>query len=52
MNSLQTTIKDVKKLTDKSSNVVKGAMYYGFIPAILYFGLRTVDWNQFSQQSM
>ena len=50
MNSLQATVKDFRKVTDKSVNVVKGAMYYAFIPAILYFGLKTVDWAQFSPQ--
>jgi ABC-type arginine transport system permease subunit len=51
MKSLQTTVKDVMKITDKSVNVVKGAMYYAFIPAILYLGIKTVDWNQFSPQN-
>jgi hypothetical protein len=50
MNSLQATVKDLRKVSDKSVSVVKGAMYYAFIPAILYFGLKTVDWAQFTPQ--
>ncbi len=50
MNSLQATVKDMRKVSDKSVSVVKGAMYYAFIPAILYFGLKTVDWAQFTPQ--
>jgi hypothetical protein len=50
MNSLQATVKDFKKVAGKSVNLVKGAMYYAFIPTILYFGFKTVDWAQFSPQ--
>lgn len=52
MNSFQSTVKDIKKLSNKSVNVVKGAMYYAFIPAILYFGVKTVDFNQFTQPNV
>ncbi len=44
MNSLQTTLKDIEKLSNKSVNVVKVAMYYAFIPTIVYLGARTINW--------
>jgi hypothetical protein len=51
MNPLKSTIKDISKISDKSSKAVKGAIYYAFIPLVLYLGLKTVDWKQLTQQA-
>lgn len=44
MNSLQSTVKDIRIISNKSVNALKGAMYYAFIPVIVYLGIKTVTW--------
>ncbi len=49
---MQRTLQDIKKLSNNSQHVMKMFFYYGYIPLIVYFGIKTVDWSQFSNPQM
>lgn len=46
------TINDLKKLNNQGQKVFKSFFYYGYIPVILFLGIKTVDWQQFSNPQM
>ena len=39
---MQRTARDLQKLADGSIHIAKKALYYGYIPLILFLGARTV----------
>lgn len=41
---MQKTIRDIQKIGSKAQNALKFAMYYIYIPAIVYMGIKTVNW--------
>lgn len=45
---MQKTIQDFKKLSNQGQKVFKGLFYYAYIPVIVILGLKTVDWQNFS----
>ena len=45
------TIKDIKKITNTGSKYLKTAIYYGYLPLILYLGFKTVNFDNFKQQA-
>ena len=46
------TIQDIKKASNEGQKLFKGFFYYGYIPLILVLGIKTVDWQQFSNPQM
>lgn len=38
-------IKDLKKIESQGMQIFKKVVYYGYIPLILYVGIKTVDWE-------
>lgn len=38
---MQKTIKDLSKMSNHSIHYAKKALYYGYIPLILFLGLKT-----------
>lgn len=47
---MQKTIKDFQRLGSKGQNGLKFALYWGYIPLMLYFGIKTVNWENFTSQ--
>jgi hypothetical protein len=45
---MQKTVQDLKKLTSKAINLGKGFLYYAYIPVVVYLGIKTVNWEQFT----
>ena len=45
---MQKTVQDIKKLSNQGQKTLKGFLYYAYIPVIVYLGIRTVDWQSFS----
>lgn len=43
------TIKDLKSMAAKTYDYGKVVVYYGFLPTIIFLGLRTVHWERFNQ---
>lgn len=45
---MQKTVQDIKKISSQGQKLFKGFFYYAYIPAIVILGLKTVDWQNFS----
>lgn len=46
---MQKTVKDLKQMAGKTYDYSKLAIYYGFLPAVILLGLKTVHWDRFNQ---
>jgi hypothetical protein len=47
---MKTTTNDLKKYAGKSWELAKGAVYWGYLPVLLFLGFKTIDWDRLKTQ--
>ncbi len=48
---MERTVRDLKRLGNSTLRWTKTALYYGFIPAVVLLGLRTIRADQLMNQA-